>query len=158
MYFYKLYFRSSAYINHIEQIEKIFFFNKSQKKYYEKIEENVNLFGSLKIRIKQDKVYIEPEKTENFYNLFCYDKENENSNLLGVMIYELKTDKCNIIHVAVDENCQHKGEYSNQLIFLRMIEKIKNDLKHTNVKEINLPYTNKKFKIGLKILQTNLIY
>lgn len=137
-----------------EELERIFFFNENQKKHLEKINRAVDKYGDIKLQNEKGFVKFNFTRLAKFKTLFSLDDENsEKANLLGVLIYRQEpVENIELIHIAVNEACSFGGEFSNEEVSVRMIEKIRRDAsKNKMIKTFTLPYKNIKLSINQKL-------
>lgn len=152
-----VYFASRIKIKYKDELEQILFFNKLQKEYLTDIAKSIESYGLP--RIVQDKSYIkiELENLKDVQSIFAIDGEGDNSNLLGLILYyRLNVEEIVVLHIAVVDECSAIGEFSQEFVTLRLINKLReNANKIKGVEKIRISYSGdfKKFTI-IKIKKT----
>jgi hypothetical protein len=141
-----------------DDLEKIFFFNGNQKRHLERINQAVGKYGDIKLYNDKGFVKFDFTNLTSFKTIFSLDDENsEKANLLGVLIYrQTPIDNIELIHMAVNEACSFGGEFSNEEVSFRMIEKIRRDSsKNKLIKTFTLPYKKTKLSINQKLTKSS---
>jgi len=156
-YMHPIFFKPRLRDKFTDDLEKIFFFNGNQKRHLEQINLAVAKYGDIKLY--NDKGFVKFNFTDltSFKTIFSLDDENsEKANLLGVLIYrQAPIDNIELIHIAVDEACSFGGEFSNEEVSFRMIEKIRRDAsKNKLIKTFTLPYKKAKLSINQKLTKS----
>ena len=124
-----------------EVLERVFFFNKNQFKYYLNIEHIIESFGQPRIVKKNNRLYLILEKVD-CQTIFTM----VNDNLVGLAIYYRDSlDNIDLVHIAVDEKYSSTGKYADKLLVLQMINKLKKiALKIKGIKTITIKYGQKR--------------
>ncbi len=147
-------FKSTLDLDKMGELEKILYFNNNQGKCSVNIIKTIELYGIPRIIEKNNSLLIAFEETD-CQNLFV----TKNDELIGVLIfYRNKPDNIDLIHIAVDEKYSSMGEYVDNFLFLKMIQKLKNIARMIKgIKTITIKYvdrienSNAPFGLVLKI-------
>ena len=156
MKFHKINFTSKIETKYADQVEHLFFFNKNQKRYYEKIEGVCAQYGIPHLDKSGGNLLLTLGNSEKFQTLYTFDKENNNTNVLGMIVYYRPYNEIiEIIHIAVVEECSEGGIYDKEMVVVRMIERLRKDaLRLKGVKKIKLPYNGVLIDISKKLLDS----
>lgn len=149
-----IFFKPRLKEKYSEELERIFFFNGNQKKHLEEINQAVDKFGVISLQKERGYVKFHFDNLSSFKTLFTMDDEDpEKANLLGVLIYRQQPlENLELIHIAVNEACTFGGEFSNEEVSVRMIEKIRRDAsKNKLIKTFTLPYRCNRLSINTKL-------
>lgn len=149
-----IFFKPRLKDRYAEELERIFFFNGNQKKHLYQINQAVDKFGVISLLKEKGYVKFHFDNLNNFKTVFSLDDEDpEKANLLGVLIYRQQPiENLELIHIAVNEACSFGGEFSNEEVSVRMIEKIRRDAsKNKLIKTFTLPYKSSRLSINTKL-------
>jgi hypothetical protein len=147
---YNFIFKASLPIKYKEDLHRLFYFNANQKKYTPKIISAIEHYGNPLETISNNKVSLLLDSSVNGQNLFMLDDESENAVLLGGLIYFRKNDTTIIIaHMAMHEEAALVFKKKSINLTEIFIHKLINTVTRLRgVKEIVLPYSNKKILIN----------
>ena len=127
------------------ELEKLLFFNPLQARCSKGIDEVVDRYGFPRIVEYECFLQVAIGDLPDVQCLFALDDAPPIGNLLGVLLYyRTSAEEVIVIHIAVDKNCSAFGEFSNELVVLRMIQKLKEDLQRVRgVKKILISYNSR---------------
>lgn len=152
-----IFFTPRLHDRYTDELERVFFFNRNQKKHIERINLTVDKYGDIRLQKEKGYVKFNFTKLTKFKTLFSLDDENsEKANLLGVLIYRQEpVDNIEFIHIAINEDCSFGGDFSDEEVSFRMIEKIRRDVsKNKLIKTFTLPYKKAKLSINKKLTKS----
>lgn len=142
MYYHRIYFTESIESSKREALEKLFYFNPNQHLYIKNIEKTVEDTGHIRILEESGKLLLRSSNAKNEKSLFVLDAQHENSELIGVALYHPEIEQIVISHIAIDPICSCKGDLSNQIITIRIIERLRIEALKLGFEKIKLPYRN----------------
>lgn len=140
-----LFFSSKLDSKYRHDLERILFFNQNQKDYISKISGTLEKFGFPKLIENDGIVKIEIEDLPGTQNIFARDDDKEDANLLGVLIfYRLSVKDVVVLHLAVTEEVSSKGSFYDQYIVMRMINRLKAEVrKIRGIENIKIAYNGR---------------
>jgi hypothetical protein len=143
-------FKASLPSNYKEELHHLFYFNDNQKKYTAKIISSIENYGNPVETIISNKISLLLDSSVIGQSLFMLDDEGENAVLLGGLIYFRKNDTTIIIaQMAMHEEAALVfKKKSINLTEILVHQLIKTVTRLKGVKEIVLPYSNKKIQIS----------
>lgn len=122
----RLIFQSSipAYLK--TELERLLFFNPSQRRYAEHIIKSVDRIGKLEILQNESKLSLAVSENIQVQNLFVFDQIcNYSKTLVAAAIYTRHPlDRLLLLHIAVDPNYALGGIYEDCLVTFQLIQKI----------------------------------
>jgi hypothetical protein len=129
-----------------EELERIMFFNKSQRRFESNIVNLVELYGQPSVLEENDQLYITLQRA-HCQSLFV----TKNDKLVGLFIFNRNPpENINLIHIAVDEKFSSTGIYADEMLVNRMISELKKiALKIRGVETISVKYGRER-KFNLK--------
>ena len=127
-----------------EALEKLFFFNPGQSRYYQRIVETVETYGQPKI-VKTNgmlTLQIEGRPSESLFI-------SESNRLAGMLLYIQETDSLlNVLHFAVAPSFAFGQVSGSVLVVELMMEEIKKRARENpRIAHIKLSYTQQLIKI-----------
>lgn len=137
-------FQFSSTINetYYNVLEKLFYFNSGQFRYYDRIVEVVEAFGQPKIECRDGMLTMTVESLPECLNLFA----SHSNSVVGVMIYFKESETImNILHIAVDTAFSAKGEQSVISAMMEEMQRIAHQ--DTGITHLKISYTRRLFKI-----------
>lgn len=140
-------FHFSATINetYYDALEKLFYFNPGQSRYYNRIVETVETFGQPRIVRINGMLTMKVEGLpENACVFVCHG-----NRLVGVTIYfKEKKTILNILHFAIDTTYVLQNSKDSSMLIGIIIEEIKRIAqKDPDIAHIKIPYTQRLLKI-----------
>lgn len=156
MKLHKIYFTSEIETKYADQVEQLFFFNRNQFRYYNKIEKICTKYGMPSLDKSGNNLRLLLDGSDKFQTLYVFDRENDSVTVLGMLIYfRPQKDLIEVVHIAVVEECSEYGKYKNEMVVIRMIERLRKDVNRLKgVKKIKLPYNGRIIDITKKILNS----
>jgi hypothetical protein len=140
----EIFFNSKLHVKYKSDIERIFFFNKNQIRYHDKIEKSIEVYGIPHIEIIENHIHFTFEKIKSFQYLYAFDDKNYSGIVLGIAHYfRDTTEDMKIIHIAVDDNCSFQNMFEEETIAARLINEVKNiSFAIKGIETVTLPYSN----------------
>lgn len=149
--YHKIFYKSVIPTSLKGSLEKIFYFNKNQSIYIDKIEKSVEKYGVISIIEKNNTVTLSLSKLQNSKILFALDGESNEAELIGVIVFTINNKIGEIIHIAVDPLCAASGSLNRELITFRLMDKAREEFKKYRVDKYILPYRNNLININVKL-------
>ncbi|MFC1570062.1 hypothetical protein ACFL4L_07485 [bacterium] len=140
-------FHFSATINKTYRaaLEKLFYFNPGQSRYFDRIVETVETFGQPKIAEMNGMLTLDVESLPDSSTVFvCHG-----NHLVGVVIYFKETETMlNVLHFAVDSTFSLKGSQGSLMLMPVMMEEmIRIAQRESNITHIKISYTQRLVKV-----------
>ncbi len=105
-----------------EQLEKLLFFNKFQKRYLNEIDVSIKRFGVPHIIDTQKGLYVNIENLKDAQTLFVIDESDE--TLIGVMIFfREKISTLTLLHIAINEEFI-STKNKNETIVIKLVSEL----------------------------------
>jgi hypothetical protein len=135
-------FSSKLPRHYLDALENLFFFNENQSDFMKTIEKSIERFGAPKIVIEGKYLRFKIGSLNNVQCLFAFDCKAEDANLIGLIIYFRNTiNNMTILHIAIDEDYTISGRFSNQMLAVKLINKVKEiALKIKGVEILSIAY------------------
>jgi hypothetical protein len=120
-----LFFSSVLGCRYYDALEALMFFNPQQGKFRNVVSQLVERYGNPKIVEDHSLLRLQIGSDSLTQTLFCLDRP-EKGNLIGAIVYVREPiEHLAIIHLAVTKDYSIAGRYADRLLFLRLIEKVK---------------------------------
>jgi hypothetical protein len=120
-----LFFSSALDTRYRSDLERLMFFNPQQNKFRQAVSELVDRYGNPKIVENGGLLRLQIGKEASAQTLFCCDRATD-GDLVAVVVYVRESkENLAIIHLAVREEYTISGRYGDRLLFLHLIQKVK---------------------------------
>lgn len=113
-----------SFINneHKEQLEKLLFFNRFQRRYLNEIDVSIKRFGLPRIIDSQKGLYVDIENLKDAQTLFVLNESDE--ILIGVMIFFRENiSTITLLHIALNEEFITSSN-KNETIVIKLISEL----------------------------------
>lgn len=122
----KIYFSSIVKKDLRGSLESLLFFNEQQDKFFKDIIRSIDTFGIPDIITDGELLRIRVGEYIDAQSIFAFNGDNDDANLIGLIIY-FRNSKENImvLHIAVDEKYSPNGKFSDQILALKLINKVR---------------------------------
>jgi hypothetical protein len=105
-------------------LERLMFFNPGQQTALSAILDSLETFGSPSIYVDDGRLRVKVEKLDEAQTLFALDDDT----LIGVLIYSrIALESLTVIHIAVDHEYSSFGKFAEKMLFIRMLELLRNN-------------------------------
>ncbi len=141
----ELYFSSQLSSSYLVELENILHFNAHQHKVSRSIADSVAVFGLPEIMNENGFLKIQMSGGAKPQILYVFDSYAPDAALLAVTIqHRTSYEELTILHIALDTECSSSGKYAEEMILIRILEKIKNDVRRIKgLKRIQIPYIHR---------------
>ncbi|MCX6158486.1 MAG: hypothetical protein NTY74_10965 [Ignavibacteriae bacterium] len=149
-----IFLKSDIDVSFFNDIERLFYFNKYQYLYYNRIEETVAKDGIPKFAIENEKIMYKSDNNLYTRVVYAFVEMENNHKLIGVVVYgQLNKKVIEVKHYCIDDIFSLKGIFSYEMLTLRIFKLFINNLsKIKGLEFVVLPYTNKRLKIRNNII------
>ncbi len=109
-----------------DELEKLLYFNPEQGKIRPGVTKSIERYGNPEIYVDGDLLRIRVEAFSDVQTVYVFHKGGRGSNLIGLLVY-VRPDLENIIvlHIAVREEYSMNGCYSDEMLLMRLIIKLR---------------------------------
>lgn len=122
----EFYFSSKLNEKYYKVLEQLLFFNKKQAGFIKGIEKIIEEYGVPRIVADGATLHIKTGLLNDVQNLFAFDSKAEDANLIGFIVYFRSTlNEMIVLHIAVDENYTFDGKFSDQILTIQLINKVR---------------------------------
>jgi len=142
-------FTSKASIRYRDALENLLLFNRKQSDHVAGIEKSIEEFGVPTIADDGENLRIKVGSLRDVQCLFAFGSDAADADLVGVIIYYRQTfDNLTVLHIAVDEEYTFDGKFSDQILTIQLINRIKEiALQIKGVESVTIAYTGLVFPV-----------
>ncbi|MEN6407990.1 MAG: hypothetical protein ABFC77_16165 [Thermoguttaceae bacterium] len=111
---------------HRDALERLFYFNKNQKKVHDAVLMATERYGAPRVALRNGRLWVQCASGVETQSLFVMDGDGPAAELIGVIVYTREEEKLVVLFMAVREDYTYRSDRRSPILLLRMVEEVRN--------------------------------